>query len=51
MQKYMCDENLMPKEQKGRCSGSKGCKDQQLISKVILRECKLRKKKIVYGMD
>jgi hypothetical protein len=31
MQKYMDDENLMPKEQKGCFSGSKGCKDQLLI--------------------
>jgi hypothetical protein len=38
------DENLIPKEQKGCCSGTKGCKDQLLISKVILQECKCRKK-------
>jgi len=44
-QKYMDDENLMPKEEKGCCGGSKGCKDQLLISKAILQECK-RKKKI-----
>jgi hypothetical protein len=44
------DENLMPKEKKGCCSGSKGCKDQLLISKAILQECK-RRKKNVYGMD
>ena len=43
MQKYMDDENLMPKEQKGCCSGSKGCKDQLLISKAILYERKRRK--------
>jgi hypothetical protein len=36
MQKYMDSENLLPKEQKGCCSGTKGCKDQLLISKVIL---------------
>jgi len=36
MQEYMDDENLMPKEQKGCCSGSKGCKDQMLISKAIV---------------
>jgi hypothetical protein len=40
MQKYMDDENLMPKEQKGCCGGSKGSKDQLLISKSILQECK-----------
>jgi len=31
MQKYMDTENLLPKEQKGRSSGTKGCKDQLLI--------------------
>jgi len=50
MQTYMDDENLMPKEQKGCCSGSKGCKDQLLISKSIPQECK-RRKKNMYGMD
>jgi len=44
MQKYMDDENLMPKEQKRCCSRSKGCKDQLRISKAILHECKQRKK-------
>jgi hypothetical protein len=51
MQKYMDDENLMTKEQKGCRRGSKGCKDQLLISKAILQECKCKKKKIVHGMD
>jgi len=51
MQKYMDDENLMPKEQKGYCSGSKGCKDQLLISKTILQECKCRKKKCMAWID
>jgi len=39
----MDNKNLLPKEQKG-CSSSrtKGCKDQLLISKVILQECKSR---------
>jgi len=46
MQKYMEDENLMPKEQKGCCRGSKGCKDQLLISKAILQECKHRKENL-----
>jgi hypothetical protein len=41
----MCDENLIPKEQKGCYRGSKGYKDQRLISKAILQECKRRKKK------
>jgi len=46
MQKYMDNENLLPKEQKGRSSGTKGCKDQLLSSKIILRECKSRKKSL-----
>ena len=44
MQKYVDNENLLPKEQKGRMQQrNKRCKDQMLISKVILRECKSRK--------
>jgi hypothetical protein len=46
MQKYMDDENLLPKEQKRCSSGTKGCKDQQLISKVIQRDCKSIKKSL-----
>jgi hypothetical protein len=45
-QQYMNDENLIPKEQKGCCSRTKGCKDQLLISKAILQECKCRKKNL-----
>jgi len=51
MQKYLDKEYLIPKEQKGCCSGLKGCKDQLLISKAILEECKRRKKKIEYGRN
>ena len=43
MQKCMDDENLIPKEHKECYRGSKGCKDQLLISKPILQECKRRK--------
>jgi len=46
----MNDENFTPEEHKG-CCGSKGCKDQLLISKAIVQECKRRKQKFVYGMD
>jgi hypothetical protein len=42
----MDGENLIPKEQKGCRRGTKGCKDQLLISKAILQECKRRKKKL-----
>jgi hypothetical protein len=46
MQKYIDDQNLMPKEYKRCCRGSKGCKDQLLISKAILQEWKRRKKNL-----
>jgi hypothetical protein len=46
MQKYMDNGNLLSKEQKGCSSGTKGFKDQLLISKVILQEFKSRKKKV-----
>jgi hypothetical protein len=45
MQKYMEDENLMPKEEKGCRRGSKGCKDKLLTSKAI-QECKCKKKNL-----
>ena len=44
MRKYMDNENLLPKEQKGCSSETKGCNDQLLISKAILRESRSRKK-------
>jgi hypothetical protein len=44
--KYTDDRNLIPKEKKGCCRGSKGCKDQLLIAKAILQECKSRKKNV-----
>jgi len=43
---YIDNINLMPKEQKGSSRGSKGCKNQLLISKVILQECESRKKNV-----
>ena len=42
---YMDDINLLPKEQKGCCRGTKGCKDHLLLSKAIVQDCK-RKEKI-----
>jgi hypothetical protein len=48
MQKHMDGEKLTPKEQKGCSRGSKGCKDQLLISKAILQERKSRKKICVW---
>jgi len=46
MEKYVDNEKLLPKEQRGCSSGTKECKDQLLISKVILRECKSRGGKV-----
>jgi hypothetical protein len=39
-------QNLLPTEQKGYHSASKGCKDQLLISKAILEDCKKRRKNL-----
>jgi hypothetical protein len=50
MQKYMDNENLLSKEEKGCSSRTKGCKDQLLISEVILQECKSRKKCVWQGL-
>jgi hypothetical protein len=50
LQKYMDDQNLKPKEQKGHCSGSKGCKEQLLFQKQYYKNVNARKK-IAYGMD
>ena len=46
MQKYMDNENLLPKEKKGCSRGTKEYKDQLLISKAIQRECKSGKKSL-----
>jgi hypothetical protein len=43
MHKYIDDQNLMHKEWTRCCKGSKGCKDQLLISKTIMQEFKSRK--------
>jgi hypothetical protein len=44
MQQYIDDGNLIPMEQKECRSRTKGCKDQLLISRAVLQECKRRKK-------
>jgi hypothetical protein len=38
------DKNLLPKEQNWVLHGLKGCKDQILISKVILKDSNIRKR-------
>jgi hypothetical protein len=48
MQIYVEDENLMPKEQKGCCRGSKGCKDQLLISNAIYKNVNAGRKICVW---
>jgi hypothetical protein len=46
MQRWIDDQNLRHKEQKGCCRGSKACKAQLLMSKATLQECKHRKKNL-----
>ena len=43
MYNFMERENLLPEEQKGCRRKSRGTKDQLLIDKTILRDCKRRK--------
>jgi hypothetical protein len=43
---HLEEHNLQPAEQTGHHSGSKGCKDQLLISKAILEDCKKRTKNL-----
>jgi hypothetical protein len=40
------EKSLLPAEQKGCHPGSKGCKDQLIISKVIHEDCRKRNKKL-----
>ena len=41
--KYLEKENILPDEQKGCRKGSRGTKDQLLIDKAVLTDCKRRK--------
>jgi hypothetical protein len=43
---HLEEHNLLPAEQKGCHSGSKGCKDELLILKAILEACKKRRKNL-----
>ena len=40
MYDYLEQEKLLPEEQKGCRRGSRGTKDQQLIDKAVLKDCK-----------
>ena len=50
MYNYLEREKILPKEQKGCKRGSRGTKDQLLIDKTVLEDCKKRHLSI-YGMD
>ena len=43
---FLEGNNLLPQEQKGCKRGSYGCKDQLLINKMILEDCKNKKKNL-----
>jgi hypothetical protein len=43
---HLEEQNLLPAEQKGNHSGSRGCKDQLMISKAIFEDSKKRKKNL-----
>jgi len=43
---YLEEHSLLPAEQKGCHSGSKGCKDQLLTSKTIFEDCRKRRNKL-----
>jgi hypothetical protein len=45
---HLEEHNLLPAEPKGCHPGSKGCKDQLLISKTIFEDCNKRKKEITW---
>ena len=42
MYNYLEREKILPEEQKGCKRGSRGTKDQLLIDKIVLRDCKKR---------
>jgi len=43
---HLEEQRLLPTEQKGCHSGSKGCKDQLMISKAIYEDCRRRNKNV-----
>jgi len=43
---HLQEQSLLPAEQKGSHPGSKGCKDQLMISKVIYKDCSRRNKNL-----
>ena len=47
MYSHLERENVLPSEQKGYRKGSRGTKDQLLIDKTVLRDCKRRRTNLV----
>ena len=43
---HLEEQRLLPAEQKGCHPGSKGCKDQLMISKAIYEDCRRRNKNL-----
>jgi hypothetical protein len=43
---HLEEQSLLPAEQKGCHPGSKGCKDQLMISKAIYEDCRRRNKNL-----
>ena len=50
MYNYLEREKILPEEQKGCKRGSRGTKDQLLIDKTVLKDCKKRHQSI-HGTD
>ena len=48
---YLEEEGMLPDEQKGCKRKSRGTKDQLLIDKTILKDCRKRHTKSCYGVD
>ena len=49
---HLEDSGLLPNEQKGCKRGSRGCKVQFLVNKMIIEDCKTRKKNLTTsGID
>jgi hypothetical protein len=49
--KHLEEQSLLPAEQKGCHPGSKGCKDQLMISKAIYEDCRTNKNLSIAWID
>ena len=50
MYNYLEREKILPEEQKGYRTGSRGTKDQLLIDKMVLKDCR-KTHQSIHGMD